>query len=186
MASDFNPPAILFGPGGNANMRPVDFGPYVEGSLSFIVADDHTSTAVSDLYDELAVAAEADWDDPALGCDPGSATEGSHALDYWGQPCYVAGLEMWVAAIEEAGNLDSTDVRDALAGFSSTNPADTVLGDCWFTVFGNGNGGGILAHECHPGEIGQWINLEYRTVGGNAPTAEFVYPMTDNWFWLLD
>ncbi len=187
MASDFNPPAILFGPGGNANMRPVDFGPYVEGTLSFIVADDHTSAAVSEMYDELAAAAEADWDNAALGCDPGSATEGSHALDYWGQPCYVAGLEMWAAAIEEAGNLDSTEVRNALAGFSSTNPADTVLGDCWFTVFGNGNGGGILAYECHPGEIGQWIDLEYRIVGGSDPNkASFVYPMTDNWFWLLD
>ncbi len=186
MASDFNPPAILFGPGGNANMYPVDFGPYVEGTLSFIIADDYTSPEISEMYDDLAAQAEADWDDPALGCDPGAATSGFDTLDYWGQPCYVAGLEMWAAAVEAAGNLDSTEVRNALADFSSTNPADTVLGDCWFTVFGNGNGGGILAYECHPGEIGQWINGEYRIVGGNSPTADFVYPNTDNWFWLLD
>jgi hypothetical protein len=186
MASDFNPPAILFGPGGNANNRAADFGPYVEGTMSFIVADKYTSTAMADLYEELAEQSEADWDDPNLGCDPGSYTSGWDTLDYWGQPCYVAALEMWAAAVEEAGNLDSTDVRDALAGFSSANPADTVLGDCWFTVFGDGNGGGILAYECHPGEIGQWIDLEYRVVGGNDPTTSFVYPNTGNWFWLLD
>jgi hypothetical protein len=100
-------------------------------------------------------------------------------------PCYVAGLEMWAAAVEEAGNLDSSEVRDALAGFED-DPAETILGDCWFTVFGNGNGGGILAYECHPGEIGQWINGKYKVVGGSQTSASFVYPNTGNWFWLLD
>jgi hypothetical protein len=187
MASDFNPPAILFGPGGNTNSYGTsDFGPYAGGAMSFIVADNHTSSAISDMYADLAEQAEADWDDPNLGCDPGTMTSGWNALDYWGQPCYVAALEMWEQAVEANGDIDSPGVRAELAKFSSTNPADTVLGDCWFTVFGNGNGGGVLAYETHPGEIGQWQNGEYRIVGGNDPTASFVYPNTGKWFWLLD
>lgn len=186
MSSNFNPPAILFGPGGNANSYLSDFGPYSEGVMSFIVADNYTSTAISDLYTDLAAQAQADWADSSLSCDQGDYTSGWDTLDYWGQPCYVAGLEMWKEAVEAAGNLNSVDVRDELAAFSDSNPADTVLGPCWFTVFGSGNGGGILSYDCHPGEIGQWINGEYRTVGGNDPTETFVYPNTGNWFWLLD
>jgi len=187
MASDFNPPAILFGPGGNTNSYGTsDFGPYAGGVMSFIVADNHTSTAISDMYADIAEQAEKGWANPNSGCTKGKMTSGWNALDYWGQPCYVAALEMWAAAVEKAGNLDSTEVRAALAGFTPAKPADTVLGDCWFTVFGNGNGGGILAHESHPGEIGQWQNGEYRIVGGNDPTASFVYPNTGNWFWLKD
>jgi ABC-type branched-subunit amino acid transport system substrate-binding protein len=185
MASDFNPPAIVFGPGGNSNDYFTNFGPFTGGVCSFIVADENTSTTVADVYDELAASAEEDWDDPNLGCDPGSMTSGWETLDFWGMPCYVAGLEMWAAAVEEAGNLDSSEVRDALAGFED-DPAETILGDCWFTVFGNGNGGGILAYECHPGEIGQWINGKYKVVGGSQTSASFVYPNTGNWFWLLD
>ena len=185
IASEFNPPAILFGPGGNANIYPVLFGPYVEGTTSFIVADNYTSTAISDLYAELAAQTEADWD-AGLGCAQAPMTSGWDGLDYWGQPCYAAGLEMWVQAVEDAGNLDSADVRDALAAFNSGSPATTVLGETWFEVFGGGYGGGILSYECHPGQIGQWQSLEYRSVGGIAPTASFVYDNRDNWFWLND
>jgi len=56
MASDFDPPAIIFGPGGNANSYGgPDFGPYENGVCSFIVADNHTSTEITDMYAELAV-----------------------------------------------------------------------------------------------------------------------------------
>jgi len=186
MASDFNPPAILFGPGGNANSYLVSFGPYAGGVCSFIVVDENTSTALADMYEGLAAQAEADWDDPSLSCDQGDLASGWDTLDFWGQPCYVAALEMWKAAVEANGDIDSPGVRAELAKFSSTNPADTVLGDCWFTVFGNGNVGGILAYECHPGEIGQWQNGKYKVVGGSDTSASFVYPNTGNWFWLLD
>jgi hypothetical protein len=186
MSSDFNPPAILFGPGGNANSYgTTDFGPYAEGVMSFTVADNHTSPELTDMFTELAAQAEADWD-ADLGCAQGGYTSGWDTLDYWGQPCYAAGLEMWKMAVEDAGNLDSGDVRDALAGYSESSPATTVLGNTWFEVFGGGLGGGILSYDCHPAEIGQWIGGEYRSVGGIAPTASFVYPNTGNWFWLLD
>ncbi len=187
LGSTFDPPAILFGPGGNANLYPVLFGPYVEGAMSFIIADNYTSPDITALYAELATQAEADWADGSLLCDPGDMTSGWDALDYWGQPCYAAGLEMWLEAVEAAGNLDSVAVRNELAAFSESNPADTVLGDCWFEVFGvGGTGGGILSYDCHPAEIGQWQSGEYRSVGGNEPTASFNYPMTGSWFWLLD
>jgi len=185
MASNFNPPAILFGPGGNANSYYFYFGPYAQGVCSFIVADNSTSTEISDMYAELAVRAEADWDDTGLLCDPSGMTSGWETLDYWGQPCYAAALEMWKTAVENAGNLVSTDVRDELAAFEDT-PCPTVLGDCWFTTFGGGFGGGILAYECHPAEIGQWQGGQYKSVGGNDPSASFIYPNTGNWFWLLD
>jgi hypothetical protein len=184
LGSNFDPPAILFGPGGNSNIFPVLFGPNVENMLSFIVADNQTSTAISDVYGELAAQCELDWDDPDLTCDQGAQTSGWDSLDYWGMPCYVAGLEMWQAAVEAAGNINAVDVRDAIAAFDDENPADTVLGDCWFTVFGvGGTGGGILAYECHPGEIGQWQGGKYVVVGGNAPTEDFVYPY-HAWPWL--
>jgi hypothetical protein len=187
MASTFNPPAILFGPGGNANYNPFYFGPYVNGMLSFIVADNHTSTAITNMYAGIAAQAQKDWDDAT--CVPVvhpvfnvTMTNPWETLDYWGQPCYVAGLELWKKAVEAAGNLSSVAVRNQLAVLNTT----TVLGaHTWFTVFGGGLGGGILAYECHPGEIGQWINQEYRIVGGNAPTANFTL-MTGSWFWLLD
>jgi hypothetical protein len=193
MNSTFNPPAIIFGSGANTASYYADFGPYAEGIMDFVVATEESSPELAQMYSNLAGQIELDWADPNLPCDQGSYTSGSQQLDYWGHPCYVAGLEMWVQAVENAGNLDSTAVRNELAKFSSTNPCDTVLGDCWFTVFGGGNGGGILAYECHPGEIGQWQDGVYKIIGYNGVTSvipaydvtgDFVYPMTDQWAWL--
>jgi hypothetical protein len=185
LASNFNPPAILFGPGGNANYMPVIFGPpNMQGAMSFIVADNHTSTAATNMYAGIAGQAEKEWTDSKLSCAQDGYTSGWQLLDYWGMPCYTAGLQMWEKAVENAGTLDSTKVRTELAKFSSTNPCDTVLGPCWFHLFGNGNGGGILDYACHPGEIGQWQNGEYRIAGGLHTTASFIYPMTDKWGWL--
>jgi hypothetical protein len=183
MASDFNPPAILFGPGGNANDYGFSFGPYANGAMSFIVADNSTSTAITDMYTELAAAAEAYWTSVSGCANTKNYTSGWDALDYWGQPCYVAALQLWEDAVVQAGNLNSLDVRDALASLNTT----TVLGaNTWFDVFGGGLGGGILSYYCHPGEIGQWQGGLYKTVGGIDPSASFIFPNTGNWFWLLD
>ena len=181
MASNFNPPAILFGPGGNANTYPFYFGPNAQGVMSFIVADNHTSTAISELYGELAAQVELDWGNSTLKCAKGDFTSGWQSLDYWGMPCYAAGLQLWEDAVVQAGNINSPEVRDVLASLNTT----TVLGNkTWFDVFGGGLGGGILSFNCHPAEIGQWQSGDYRSVGGIAPTASVIYPMTDSWFWL--
>ena len=202
---DFNPPAILFGPGANFGSfgapPPDGFGAAnVEGIMCFAVANNKTTVSVgnatmsmADMYAELAAQVELDWDDLSLPCDPGDMTSGWQNLDYWGSPCYVAALEMWKYAVEAAGNLDSEDVRDAIAAFSPSNPAQTVFGDTWFTVFGGGVGGGILAYECHTGEIGQWQSgmveiIGYAGINATLPnycvTANLTYPMTDLWGWL--
>jgi ABC-type branched-subunit amino acid transport system substrate-binding protein len=88
---------------------------------------------------------------------------GPVTLDMWGGLYYWAGLQCFQQAIERAGTLDNDAVRAELAAAwpgSSTNPPfDTGLGPTWFTnPVGNpvGAGGGLLAVECHPGEIGQW------------------------------
>jgi hypothetical protein len=185
MSSDFDPPAILFGPGANGEDYAFGFPPgMVDGILAFVVATNETSTEMADLFSEIAVQIEADWDDTGLPCDQGDMTSGLQMIDYWGMPCYAAGLQMWQQAVENAGNLTSGAVRDALAAFETT-PATTVLGDTWFHVFGDGYGGGILDYECHPGEIGQWQSGVYEIVGGNDPTGTFDYPYTGKWLWLL-
>ena len=185
LSSDFNPPAILFGPGANGSDYPATWGaPNVEGIMAYVVGTEETSPELAEMYAGIAGQIELDWDTAGLPCDQGAYTSGMDQLDYWGQPCYVAGLEIWQQAVENAGNLDSTDVRAEIVKFTATNPADTVLGDAWFTVFGGGNGGGILAYECHPGEIGQWQGGVYKIVGGNDLTGVFDYPSTGEWAWL--
>jgi len=86
--------------------------------------------------------------------------------DPWGHPLYWAGLQTWKAAVEQAGTLDQAKVREILA----TQKFDTVLGKTWYT-------NGLLAKECHTGEVGQWVNQVYEVVGPtDKATAGFVYP----------
>jgi hypothetical protein len=180
----FDPPAILFGPGANSADYAFNFGSnVVEGVCSYIVANERTSLEMAQKFSALGEQIEDDWNNPDLPCDPGTMTSGRQALDYWGQPCYVAGLQMWAKAVENAGQLDSTLVRNELKAFTSTNPCPTVLGDTWFTVFGNG--GGILDYWCHPGEIGQWQKGKYEIVGGISPTKALEYPRTGDWAWII-
>jgi hypothetical protein len=205
MDNEFNPPAILYGPGANFGRfgaRPLDgFNTTnVEGIMCFAVANDKTTVSVgtatmpmADMYDAIAAQIEDDWIDSGLPCESGNLTSGEQALDYWGTACYVAALEMWKYAVEAVGDIDPEGVRDALAAFSPENPAQTVFGDTWFTVFGDGLGGGRLAYECHTGEIGQWQSgmveiIGYDGINATLPnyciTANFTYPMTDLWGWL--
>ena len=86
--------------------------------------------------------------------------------DPWGHPLYWAGLEMWKQAIEKAGTLDQDKIRDILA----TEHLNTVLGDTWFE-------NGLLAKECHTGEIGQWQNGVFEVIGPkDKATAPMIYP----------
>ena len=195
LGSDFNPPAIMMGPGAMGYEYPAGFGAAaVEGVMCYGTATEETSPKLAQMFDELADQVEMDWDDPNLICEQGTYTSGHDQLDVWGNPCYVAGIEMWAQAVENAGNLDSTAVRNELVAFSEDNPADTVLGDCWFHVFGNGNGGGILDYLCHTGEIFQWQGGVAKIIGYDGvesvmpaykATGDLIYPMTDQWAWML-
>jgi hypothetical protein len=220
---DFNPPAMLFGPGANFGYYPYVFadtalnittppgdGRLVDGICTFAVATPETTVAVgeptmsmADLYDELA----AQLDEDVANGDCLIPLPGFLLLDYWGIPCYAAALEMWQYAVEDVGELDSVAIRNVLASYDSSDPADTVFGDTWFAVFpeaAGGNftgrtGGGVMDYMCHTGEIGQWQLFEaantsimeivgYDGITSDLPnycaTGVFQYPMTDQWYWI--
>jgi len=203
MAQDFNPPAMVFGPGANYGFYPYYWGdpPYppdpsrdpsiVDGILSFTVAAYDTNAEIQAVYDLIAERFDDDEGDPLSGLLPGFP--GILSLDYWGIPCYWAGLEMWLEAVERVGYVDQKLIRDALAAFED-DPADTVMGDCWFRMYGvPGYGGGNLDYLCHTGEIGQWQSGAFETVGYDGitddlpnyvVTGDFMFPMTDLWNWL--
>ena len=209
--NNFNPPAIIFGPGANFGYYAYSFGDaeqgivtppgdpsLVEGIMCFATATPETTVAVgtptmsmADMYDAMATQLDADVASGACLIP----LPGALLLDYWGHPCYVAGAEIWKYAVEEVGDLDSGAIREALAAYSPTNPAETVFGDTWYTVFGNGFGGGIMDYKCHTGEIGQWQNAAMEIVGyegitdelpNYSITGELRYPMTDQWGWIIN
>jgi len=198
MANDFNPPAMIFGPGANFGDYSYWYGDppdtsLVDGILSFTAAAYDTNPKIQAVYDLIAERIDDDEGDSLSG-NPG--LPGMSQLDYWGFPLYWAGMEMWLEAVERVGYVDQELLRDALAGFED-NPADTILGDCWFRMYGApGEGGGNLDYLCHTGEIGQWQGggifetVGYYGITDDLPnyvvTADFMFPMTDLWNWLED
>jgi branched-chain amino acid transport system substrate-binding protein len=144
----YNPKAWVGGPGINFGFYHTAFGPMVEGVTGFTSFSPKQSAAAKALADKLWGGKPEDVQDP------------------WGHPLYWASLETWKQAVEKAGTLDQTKIRDILA----TEHFNTVLGDTWYE-------NGLLAKDCHTGEIGQWINGVYEVVGPKEhATAEFVYP----------
>jgi branched-chain amino acid transport system substrate-binding protein len=152
IALGYNPKAWLGGPGANFGFYHTAFGPTVEGVLCWATWNEKSGPAFKTLADKLYTGKPEDIN------------------DWWGQCLYWASVDIWKAAIEKAGTLNQKKIRDVLA----TEHLNTVLGDTWFTMFGDG--GGFLAKECHPGEVGQWINGKCEVVGGKITTASFVYP----------
>ncbi len=160
MAIGFNPPAVIMGPGGNFGFYGVSFGgdpAIVEGVSCFAAANPKTSPAFADAFAEL------------------EALVGFPNLDWWGAPFYLPLVEIWQQAIEATGTLDQDVLRDYIA----THHFETILGDTWFDIVGNG--GGLLAKETHPGEIGQWQGGTVEIVGGGdwpsvVLTSDWVYP----------
>ena len=145
---DYNPKVWLGGPGINFGFFHTGFGPMVEGVMGWASWNRKSSPELNTLADKLFAGKPED------------------AHDWWGQPFYWAGLDMWKAAIEKAGTLDNKVIRDILA----TQHFQTVLGETWFTK-------GLLNLEAHHGEVGQWINGTYEVVGPfDKATADWVYP----------
>jgi hypothetical protein len=207
----FNPPAIIFGPGGNTGDIPAAFGPMAEGLMGFTMANENTvpvvgtpTMSMATMYSQLGTQLELDWASGSLpACDkPAYVTNGSQCVDYWGMPCYAAALDMWKQAVQAVGTLEagySAAVRNKLAAFNSTTPASTVLGNTWYEVFSQNVssanyhlGGGVLSYKCHTGEIGQWQSGVLETVGytgitsviPNYDTTASFKLMTDQWAWL--
>ena len=195
--NNFNPPAMVFSVGANQGFYPYWYGDsqdpsLVDGIMGLTTAAYDTNPKIQAVYD--LIAERFDDDDGA----PLSDYTGSPDVlsqDYWGTPIYWAGLEMWLEAVERVGYVDQELLRDALAALAD-DPADTILGECWFRMYGtHGEGGGNLDYLCHTGEIGQWQSGVYETVGyegitddlpNYVVTADFMFPMTDKWNWLQD
>jgi hypothetical protein len=163
MTIDFNPPAVIMGPGANFGWYGLSFGEdpaVVEGVSCFAVANKDSSAAFEQHFTEL------------------EELVGWPNTDWWGTPLYAPIMDIWVEAIEETGTLDNTVIRDYIA----THHFETILGDTWFEMFGDG--GGLMAKETHFGEIGQWQNGTVEIVGGGdwpatVITSEWVYPKPD-------
>ena len=148
MALGYNPKAWLGGPGVNFGFYHTSFGPAVEGVIGFSTFNPKQSAAAKALADKLYTGKPEELN------------------DWWGHPLYWAGLEIWKQAIEKAGTLDQTKIRDIIAKEHFT----TVLGDTWFE-------NGLLAKEAHTGEIGQWQKGVFEVIGPkDKATAPMIYP----------
>ena len=163
MAIGFNPPAVIMGPGANFGFYGVSFGgdpAVVEGVTCFAAANSKTSPEFADAF--AALEELVGWPN----------------LDWWGAPYYLPLVEIIEEAIVETGTLDNDVLRDYIA----THHFNTILGDTYFEMFGEG--GGLMVKEVHPGEIGQWQNGTVEIVGGGdwpatTLTSEWVYPKPD-------
>jgi len=92
---------------------------------------------------------------------------GEGGIDMWGNLYYWGSLQFFQQAIEKAGNLDQETIRDIMA----TETFETALGPTWFDEKQR------LAEECHPGEIGQWVNGQWEVIlPKNKATAEAIFP----------
>lgn len=198
----FNPPAMIFGPGSSQGYFEVSWGSdSIEGIMSFGTSNAKTTVKVgtptismADLYAELGAQIEDDWANYSSVCpNIFGATSGTEVLDFWGQPIFEAGFQMWKTAVEEVGDLDNTAIRNVMASFSDSNPCSTCFGDTWYRVFGNGYGGGIVDYMCMTGQIGQWQSgifeiTGYDGINNDLPnydaTSDFMFPMTDEWNYL--
>lgn len=150
--------AILFGPGGNFEVYRKIFGDEViEGVMGEGAWNEKSSRKAKKFVEKFTARYPRD------------------ILDWWGHIQYWAALEHFQQSIEKAGTLDNKVVRDVMA----TEKFRTVLGPTWYTTFGGG--GGLMAKECFPGEIGQWQKGIFEVIDpGKNRTAAPIYPKP-NW-----
>ena len=87
-----------------------------------------------------------------------------HEPEGWGTLFYYSSLQFFQQAIEEAGTLDNTKIRNIMA----TKTYQTAMGPFSFTK-------GIFLN--HPGEVGQWQNGTWEVIDvGAKRTAKPMYP----------
>jgi branched-chain amino acid transport system substrate-binding protein len=154
MALDFNPNCLLLGPGGNFEFMNLVYGPALEG-----------------------VMGEGAWNaksSPELAEFAAVLTElvGLPNVDWWGANVYLATLQYFQQAVEEAATLDT----EAILEVYRTKHFDTVLGDTYWDIQGEA-GGGLLPYECYSGQIGQWQSGIFEVIDPGAKrTADPIYP----------
>lgn len=148
MEIDFNPKALVLGPGGNFGFYKKIFGPAAEGVIGF-----------------------GAWNCKTPGmkefCDVFFSKYGEDRTDWWGHFFYWAWLQFLEKAIEKTGSIDNDKLREVFA----EEKLDTSVGKIWFDEHH------LMAKECHPGEIGQWQKGMFEVVGPkDKATAKFIYP----------
>ena len=156
-AIGYSPNAMVLGPGVNFEFFKDIYGAeMLEGLIGFGAYNSKSSPEL------------AEWIDKFI------ARFGLGLMDWWGGAFYYGAIQCFEKAIEKAGSLDNTEVRDALAA----NHFETILGDTWFEMTAGGEGGGLLAKECHPGQVGQWQSGVYEVISpANKMTADnIIYP----------
>jgi ABC-type branched-subunit amino acid transport system substrate-binding protein len=148
---------------------PPGYGSNANGIMTFAVANNKTSPAMENLFNNILGGGELGYQ------------------DMWGHPLYWAAMEVWRAAVEAVGSdnagagfsISQEDLRDEIASHNSLGTAvTTVLGPTYYTQFGSG--GWMMAYQCHTGEIGQWQSGYLEVIGGNNVTASVQYPKP-NW-----
>jgi branched-chain amino acid transport system substrate-binding protein len=157
MAIGYNPKAMVLGPGVNFEFFKDIFGEQVlEGLIGFGAYNNKSSPELDAWIDKFI------------------AKFGLGKMDWWGGAFYYAAVQSFGQAIEKAGSLDNDKVREAMA----TEHFDTILGDTWFDMTEDGEGGGLLSKDCHPGQIGQWQDGTYEVIGpeDKMTTSKVVYP----------
>jgi branched-chain amino acid transport system substrate-binding protein len=174
IALDYNPSAMVLGPGCSAEYFKCDLTTDVVQGLTGFGAFNRKSSAALNTYVDHFVSVYGPAGLSVFNDDLGM-------IDWWGSAIYYAALQCLQQAIEKAGTLDNSVVKDVMA----TNHFQTIYGDTWFYRPGGTVGGGILAKECHPGEIGQWQAGIYEVVGYDGIntllpsykiTASYIYP----------
>jgi branched-chain amino acid transport system substrate-binding protein len=151
-AMGYNPDMFLVGPGGAFDVVKGIFGAEgVEGMMAWGAYNTKSSEGAAEFIDK--------WN-AKYGSDP------NMSVDWWGHICYYAGLQALQQAIERAGTLDNSAVRDILA----TEKFDTVMGEIYFKD-------NLLAGECYLGQIGQWQNGVFEVIDvGENRTADPIMP----------
>ena len=148
-ALGFNPKSMMLGPGGGYEVAKNVCGADVlegimwEGAWSIKSSPEHKV-----LFDKI------------------SQRFGRQVLDWWGHNIYWAALQVFEQAIEKAGTLDQTKIKDILAN----EKFETILGTTYFE-------NQLFARPCYTGQIGQWQNGETEVIDvGSRRTATPVYP----------
>ncbi len=161
MTLDYNPKAVVFGPGANFGFFKAIFGDKLQGVMGEGAWNMKSSPKASEFVDKF-IARYGEAGKAAFGAEDA-------LLDWWGHLVYYSALEHFAQCIQKAVSLDNATVRELMA----TEKFETTLGTMWWDCANNGAGGGLLPYECYSGQIGQWQNGVFEVVDpGDKRTAD--------------
>jgi branched-chain amino acid transport system substrate-binding protein len=155
IALNYNPKALIIGPGCNFEFFNLTYGDKLEDVFGEGAWNRKSSAAANDLADMLI---------PVVGLGN---------MDWWGAIDYWGALQFFQQAIVKAGTLDN----DVIKAVMETSHFQTVLGDTWWDCGPAGTGGGLFPQAVYAGQIGQWQGGVFEVVDpGSKRTADPVYP----------